>query len=163
MAENNQVKPKSWWDLKEKYNEKDYEFKKVIDYFDFYIYLTDFENVYEPSDDSFLLIDAFYAEKNFLQNRNFKNSVEIGCGSGIVSLSFLDIISETKSKEYPNHFLLDINKDCIKLAQRLLINYDYKANFIESNCFKYFENNPDYLESIKFDFIFFNPVIKYEN
>lgn len=48
----------------------------------------DYEKVYEPSEDSFLLLDCFEQEKDFIQAA-FKESIpfvtEIGTGSGIVT------------------------------------------------------------------------------
>ncbi|KAK6872136.1 eRF1 methyltransferase catalytic subunit MTQ2 [Candida tropicalis] len=47
----------------------------------------DYEKVYEPSEDSFLLLDCFEQEKDFIQAA-FKESIpfvtEIGTGSGII-------------------------------------------------------------------------------
>ncbi|CAX42845.1 N5-glutamine methyltransferase, putative [Candida dubliniensis CD36] len=48
----------------------------------------DYEEVYEPSEDSFLLLDCFEKEKDYLQSK-FKTGIplvtEIGTGSGIVT------------------------------------------------------------------------------
>lgn len=47
----------------------------------------DYDKVYEPSEDSFYLLDCFEEEKGYLETK-FKNKVplvtEIGTGSGIV-------------------------------------------------------------------------------
>ena len=151
---------KGWKDLIPLYDEKEIKFKKVIEYFDFFNYLNDFQNVYEPAEDSFLMIDCILAEADFLKQKSIKNSIEIGCGSGLVSLCFLDIISESRKNSYLQHYCVDINKDCLELANRLFVNYDYKSEFIQSNLFEFFKNkeisNENYLQ--KFDFIFFNPV-----
>lgn len=152
------TKLKFWSDLKAKYNEKEIKFKKVIEYFDFFDYIKDFENVYEPAEDSFLMIDSILAEKDFLQRKLIKESIEIGCGSGLVSLCFLDIISESKNKDYPNHTCLDLNSDCLQLAKRLFHNFDHKAEFVNSNLFEKFKDKAQFPEGKKFDFIFFNPV-----
>ena len=48
----------------------------------------DFEWVYEPSEDTFLLLDALENEQHFLELRRPLICVEIGCGSGVV-ITFL--------------------------------------------------------------------------
>lgn len=45
---------------------------------------TDFERVYEPSDDTFLLVDALSAESAALRSGSPRLCVEVGCGSGCV-------------------------------------------------------------------------------
>ena len=45
---------------------------------------SDYEHVYEPSDDTFLLVDVLAAETEELQRRQPAVCLEIGCGSGAV-------------------------------------------------------------------------------
>jgi release factor glutamine methyltransferase len=158
---------KNWKDLVPKYPEGNFLYKKIIQFFDFFNYNKDFNNVYEPAEDSFLLIDTILAEVDFLRNKDIKTSIEIGCGSGLVSLSFLEIITEGKKlNNIPEHFCLDINIDCINLVENLFKNFDYhhNTNFIESNLFEIFKDKEKFPKGKIFDFIFFNPVriiIKY--
>ncbi|RLV94121.1 eRF1 methyltransferase catalytic subunit MTQ2 [Spathaspora sp. JA1] len=57
----------------------------------------DYDKVYEPSEDSFLLLDCFEQEQDFIRKR-FKDDdvvpliTEIGSGSGIVSTFFINHI-----------------------------------------------------------------------
>jgi len=44
----------------------------------------DFDKVYEPSDDTFLLVDALAADAAELRARSAGVCIEIGCGSGAV-------------------------------------------------------------------------------
>jgi len=44
-----------------------------------------FKDVYEPSEDSFLLLDAIEQDLNHLKSLNPLFVVEVGCGSGIIS------------------------------------------------------------------------------
>ncbi len=149
---------KNWNDLIPKYNEKENRFKKVIEYFDFFDYIKDFENVYEPAEDSFLMTDSIFAERDFLKNKIIENSIEIGCGSCLVSLCFLDIISDSKKNNYKNHICLDLNDDCLQLGKRLFDNFKYNCEFVNSNLFEKFKNKEEYPNGKKFDFVFFNPV-----
>ncbi|XP_078176286.1 uncharacterized protein LOC144569706 [Carex rostrata] len=50
--------------------------------------------VYEPCDDSFLLVDALLADRLNLINQNPKFCLEIGCGSGYVITSLALILSQ---------------------------------------------------------------------
>jgi release factor glutamine methyltransferase len=157
---------KNWKDLVPKYSEENFLYKKIIKFFDFFNYNKDFNNVYEPAEDSYLLIDTIYAEMEFLKNKNIKTSIEIGCGSGLVSLSFLEILTEEKKlNNTPEHFCLDINIDCVNLVENLFKKYEYhnNTNFIESNLFEVFTNKEKFPQGKIFDFIFFNPVRKFIN
>ena len=45
---------------------------------------SDFEKVYEPSDDTFLLVDVLAADADFLRSLSAGLCVEVGCGPGCV-------------------------------------------------------------------------------
>lgn len=61
----------------------------------------DYDRVYEPLEDSFLLLDALEEELTWIQQHNFTHTVplvlEIGSGSGIISLFILKNILPGKS------------------------------------------------------------------
>ena len=88
-----------WKDFTEKqlYTEEMIENKKMPIFFDFYDYTKDFKNVYEPAEDTFLMIDCLNLEKNNILE-SFKTSpnisAEIGCGSGFVSCCLLSMLNE---------------------------------------------------------------------
>ena len=66
----------------------------------------DFENVYEPAEDSFLLLDALEQELPMLQNElDPKIAVEIGSGSGIISCALASVLQNC------HVIALDINPD----------------------------------------------------
>ena len=123
-------------------------------FYDFYDLSKDFQNVYEPAEDSFLLIDSILNELVQLKfDKNKKiTSIELGCGSGLVSCCF---ISKLKELNYLNleHYCVDINKDAANLTYNLLKHYnlDNNVNVIEGDLFNNFDNNN------KFDIIIFNP------
>ena len=143
----------SWENTPEKYM-IDTSKKPLPIFYDFYDLSKDFQNVYEPAEDSFLLIDSL---ENDLEQINFdKNkkitSIELGCGSGLVSCCYLSKLKELNINIL-NHYCVDINKDAVNLTQNLLKNYnlDNNVNVLEGDLFNNFDKN------IIFDIIIFNP------
>ena len=127
--------------------------KPLPSFYDFYDISKDFQNVYEPAEDSFLLIDSIDSELDQIQfeKNNKITSIELGCGSGLVSCCFLSKMKYLNIQNL-NHYCVDINKDAIKLTENLLKNYNLEKNvkFIEGDLFNKIEN-------IEFDIIIFNP------
>ncbi len=95
--------------------------------------------VYPPDEDSFFLIDFLKKE---IGGRKIKTALEIGTGSGIVSLSISDSVKKILG--------VDINPNAIKTARKNAEKQEIKnIEFIVSNLFENIEG--------KFDLIFFNP------
>ena len=148
----------SWENTKEKYP-IDTSKKSLPEFYDFYELSKDFLNVYEPSEDTFLLIDSIEIELENLFSLNYFNtienitSIELGCGNGLVSCCFLSKLKKLNTNKNIHHYCIDINKDAINLTKRILAKYnlDNNVTFIESNLF----NNIDKKES--FNIIIFNP------
>lgn len=70
----------------------------------------DYERVYEPSDDTFLLIDALAAEHETLTARQPTICVEIGCGSGAVITHLASLLPDAAM------IAGDINRDALKVT-----------------------------------------------
>ena len=147
----------SWENMPEKYP-IDTSKKSLPEFYDFYNLSQDFLNVYEPSEDTFLLIDSLELDLDSLFSQNYFNptfkitSIELGCGNGLVSCCFLSKLKTLNINNY-SHYCIDINKDAINLTQKLLSKYnlDFNTSCIESDLF----NNIDNKEI--FDIIIFNP------
>ena len=147
-------KPKFSWEYNQVKFPIDTSKNPLPIFYDFYDPSKDFQNVYEPSEDSFLLIDSLDKELEEIKfDKNKKiTSVELGCGNGLVSCCYLSKLKELNIKLI-NHFCIDINKDAIILTEKLLKNYhlDNDVFFIEGDLFNNIEKN------ILFDIIIFNP------
>ncbi|CAK5082060.1 unnamed protein product [Meloidogyne enterolobii] len=72
-------------------------------------------NVYPPSEDTFLLIDALSKEKDVIISLNPLICLEIGCGSGIVSCFLQKLLKNNLLTS--NLKLSSIQKSCIKEIQ----------------------------------------------
>ena len=97
-----------------------------------------FDSVYDPSEDSFLLAD------NLLRMKN-KSFLDVGCGSGIQSIS-------AASKGASTITLIDVNQIALQNAQQNLKKYfpAIPVKSIQSNLF-------EKMKKEKFDVIAFNP------
>ncbi|MFX0031883.1 MAG: HemK2/MTQ2 family protein methyltransferase [Promethearchaeota archaeon] len=121
--------------------------------------LNNSNNVYRPSDDSFMIID--YLKENITQSHfdglefnSIKNVLDMGTGTGIIAIFLLSI-----KKYYPNFkstiYASDILKeaiDCAKLNEGLN-DFQEEIIFLQSDLFKSF---PQSLKQ-KFNIIIFNP------
>jgi methylase of polypeptide subunit release factors len=131
---------------KSKYSEDQIVEKKLPQFYDYYE-LKDFDNVYEPAEDTFLLTDVLGLEKECIRSMTDIVSIEIGVGSGYVSTYFVDKYSDCIKK----HICVDVNDDALKLTERIMSRMNLtNVDVVKSNLF---ENINE-----KVDIIIFNPV-----
>ena len=127
-----------------------------------------FEDIYAPSDDSYLIIDYFkdHINENYfdgLDIKNIKNILDMGTGTGIIAL-FLQEVKKKISNFSPNIYASDILGEAIKCAKLndIFNNHKKSISFIHSDLFKNFPGNlkdsfnviifnPPYLPSFKFN------------
>lgn len=78
----------------------------------------DFQNVYEPAEDTYLMMDAFVKDKALLDNivdtKKRAICLEVGCGSGVVT-TYLAIVMGKRNGVY---FATDINPIAAAMAQK---------------------------------------------
>lgn len=84
---------------------------------------SDWETVYEPSDDSYLMEDTLIMDKNEILRLKPTFICEVGCGSGYLSACLLKILKETKDPvPLPVSLLVDVNPDALEMSKRVILN-----------------------------------------
>jgi HemK-related putative methylase len=127
-----------------------------------------FEDVYAPSDDTYLIIDYFNEciNENYfdgLDIKKIKKILDMGTGTGIIAL-FLREVKKRVIDFSPQIFASDILENSIKCAElnESSNNFEKNITFIQSDMFKKFPANlknsfnviifnPPYLPSLKYN------------
>ena len=92
----------------------------------------DYNKVYEPSDDTFLLLDAINVDyenyaankitsENTLKSSIIENTLEIGGGTGVATIFLAQLLAsslayENQTRKTMNHYVTDINPDALKIT-----------------------------------------------
>lgn len=111
--------------------------------------LNNFREVYEPSEDSFLFLDALEQEFNFIKNLKANFALEVGSGSGILITALSAILRNSCA-----YFAVDINPDACEATLNTAklngatiecLNMDLFQNFRGQNLFDIILFNPPYV------------------
>ncbi|CAL0324576.1 unnamed protein product [Lupinus luteus] len=86
------------------------------------------EEVYEPCDDSFALVDALLADRTNLLEHRPKLCMEIGCGSGYVITSLALTLGQEGCVS--NYIATDINPHAVKVTSETLKAHGVDAELI---------------------------------
>ena len=119
----------------------------------------DFENVYYPSDDSYLLIDYLKKKINSdlfdgINLDKIEQILDLGTGTGIIAI-FFQLIKSQNPKFNPRIYASDILEESIICAKKneVLNKINNQITYFQSNLFKSFSKS---LRS-SFNIIVFNP------
>jgi release factor glutamine methyltransferase len=114
---------------------------------------SDYLNVYEPAEDTFLLIDAIVKDKLFLRIKKPKLCVEIGCGTGSVSVVLSKLLKDILVT--PPYFVLtEINIKAANIAYSTCVHNGLQHfDIIQTDLLSGIE---EYLKG-KIDVLVFNP------
>ena len=146
----------NWETTPPTYNNDLTKSKGLPTFYDKFDLQNDFANVYEPERDTFLLIDsiAFDIEHSSYYNTvNDITSIEIGCGSGLVSACFINELHKRKI-QLSTHYCVDINKDALTISEKLFTKSNLNSNNIKYVCSDLFEK---FNQDKQFDIVIFNP------
>lgn len=112
----------------------------------------DYDHIYEPSEDTFLLIDALELELSFLHKIKPLITLEIGTGSGIV----ISALAQYLTHQSHGFYAIDINKFACDAAKRTshanntnveVINMDLLTSF-KSKSIDLLIFNPPYVPTL---------------
>lgn len=146
-----------------------------------HLHMKDYYNVYEPSDDTYLLIDAIGMDidvmdkleegeggDDVLIRSNIKTTLEIGCGTGVPSIYLAmrmrsmkkDAADESNEKLSDNndvcHHVTDINPEAIRIAKETAhVNGVPDHGFVAHQCDLASELLPEHENKV--DIFIFNP------
>lgn len=113
-----------------------------------YSHLTskDYENVYEPAEDTFILLDALEIELSSLKSQKPLIAAEIGSGSGLI----ISALSKYLDYQSFGFFGIDINKFSCDATKRTASKNNVNVEVINMDLLTAFKNN-------SIDLLVFNP------
>jgi release factor glutamine methyltransferase len=120
--------------------------------------LADYNLVYEPSDDTFLMLDALHHEFNTENNNRqgtIKNILEIGSGTGVSIVSLGKMLKQSGNSDL-TLYATDVNQEAVRITMQTAL-----ENGLDATCIKAIKGDlaGPVLEilSHKVDVLIFNP------
>jgi release factor glutamine methyltransferase len=114
----------------------------------------DYDVVYEPSDDTYLLLDGILSALTDDQERRGYTTVEIGCGTGVPTVYLASELQRRFPHERHVHHVTDINPAALRIAQETAT-----ANHVGPLHLHQCDLASDVLETLRnqVDMLIFNP------
>eukprot|EP01038_Epipyxis_sp_PR26KG_P006252 gene6252-8611_t len=131
--------------------------------------MSDYDQIYEPSDDSFLFCDTLLSEKQFIMqmycNNQFNQetvksaiqpilALEVGCGSGCI-ITYLSMLLRENRIPYFS-FGTDINPHAATATAKTAVQNEVHVEVVLTNLVASFNHSLSYL-SHSVDVLLFNP------
>ena len=110
----------------------------------------DYEEVYEPAEDSFLMLDALEKELDFLRRMNPLLCLEVGSGSGILSTGLATVMKETDCL----FLCTDVNPVACKASKATAVENGVDLTVVRTNGI---DGLSPFLKRVKVDIVLCNP------
>ncbi|KAF7455848.1 hemK methyltransferase family member 2 [Cryptosporidium felis] len=114
----------------------------------------DWEEVYEPSEDTFLMEDALRQERESILRLGPRVVCELGCGSGYLTASLLEMLRGLGKEVAPIAYMIDVNRKALDMSERMITN-NIEAGTAERLQMSLFSNLKR--GGRMFDLVVFNP------
>jgi release factor glutamine methyltransferase len=104
----------------------------TVPYLD-HLKMADYNVVYEPSDDTYLMMDGLSYDFNSGGGNsaaNVRTTLELGCGTGVSTIYLAQLLAKLKHNNV-KHYVTDINTDAIRVTMETI-----KANNLELDNFE---------------------------
>mmetsp|Transcript_15696 Transcript_15696/g.19140 ORF Transcript_15696/g.19140 Transcript_15696/m.19140 type:complete len:266 (-) Transcript_15696:102-899(-) len=101
--------------------------------------MADYDVVYEPSDDTYLMLDALAydfdigEDKEHNESSTIRTVLEIGAGTGVNSIYLGNVLKRRQEKHPVKQYVTDINEDAIRITLQSAVENGLESDRIEAH------------------------------